>query len=45
MDSTAISLAMTNNLPIVVFDLKKKGNIKKVVCGELIGTYVRGKKK
>lgn len=45
MDSTAISLAMTNNLPIVVFDLKKKGNIKKVVCGEPIGTCVRGKKK
>lgn len=42
MDSTAVSLAMTNHLPIVVFNLRKKGNIKKVVCGEKIGTCVRG---
>jgi uridylate kinase len=42
MDSTAISLCMDNNLPIVVFNLNKKGNIKKVVLGEEIGTIVKG---
>ncbi len=45
MDSTAISLAMTNQLPIIVFDLRKKGNVEKVVCGEPIGTCVRGAEK
>ncbi len=40
MDSTAISLCMDNNLPIIVFNLLKKGNIKRVVCGEKIGTIV-----
>lgn len=40
MDMTAISLAMDNNLPLVVFDLKKKGNIKKVASGETIGTAI-----
>ncbi len=34
MDSTAISLCMENNIPIVVFNLFKKGNLKKVVCGK-----------
>lgn len=42
MDSTAISLCMDNNLPIVVFNLNKKGNIKRVVLGEAIGTIVKG---
>ncbi len=42
MDSTAISLARDNNLPIVVFNLFQKGNIKKVLCGEPIGTRVEG---
>lgn len=42
MDSTAISLCMDNNIPIIVFDLTKEGNIKKVVLGEEIGTFVRG---
>lgn len=41
MDATAISLCMDNNLPIIVFNLKKKGNIEKVVFGEKIGTIVR----
>jgi uridylate kinase len=41
MDMTAISLAMDNNLPLAVFNLKEKGNIKKVVCGENIGTLIR----
>ena len=40
MDMTAISLAMDNHLPLVVFNLKKKGNIKRVGCGEAIGTYI-----
>ncbi len=38
MDSTAVSLCMDNKLPIVVFDLNAPGNIKRVVCGEPIGT-------
>lgn len=41
MDSTAVSMCMDNNLPIVVFDLLKVGNIKKVVLGEKIGTIVQ----
>lgn len=41
MDSTAISLAMDNQLPLVVFNLKTSGNIKKVVCGEKVGTLIR----
>ena len=40
MDSTAISLCMDNKMPIVVFDLFQKGNIRKVVLGENIGTTV-----
>ncbi|HBO97468.1 MAG TPA: UMP kinase [Candidatus Omnitrophica bacterium] len=40
MDSTAISMCMDHNLPIVVFNLKEEGNIKKVVLGEPIGTMV-----
>jgi uridylate kinase len=42
MDATATSLCMDNNLPIVVFDLTRRGNIKKVVLGEPIGTIVKG---
>ena len=42
MDATAISLCMDNNLPIIVFDLKKEGNIKRVITGEKIGTIVKG---
>ena len=40
MDSTAITLCMENTLPIIVFDLHTHGNIKRVVCGEDIGTVV-----
>ncbi len=40
MDSTAISLCMDNALPIVVFNVKKKGNIRKVIEGRNIGTFV-----
>jgi len=40
MDATAVSLCMDNNLPIVVFDMKKKGNIKKAIDGKKIGTTI-----
>ncbi len=40
MDMTAISLAMDNNLPLAVFNLKTRGNIRKVVCGEQVGTRI-----
>ncbi len=42
MDSTAISLCMENNLPIMVFSMMKSGNIKKILEGEQIGTLVEG---
>jgi len=41
MDMTAISLAMDNHLPLVIFNLANKDNIKKVVCGEIVGTQIR----
>lgn len=40
MDTTAISLCMDNNLPIIVFNIKSKGNLLKVVMGESVGTLV-----
>ncbi len=40
MDSTAISLCMDNKLPIVVFNLREPGNIRKVIMGEPVGTTV-----
>jgi uridylate kinase len=40
MDMTAISLAMDNHLPLVIFNLKGKGNIRNVICGENIGTRI-----
>jgi uridylate kinase len=42
MDSTAISLCKDNNIPIIVFDLFGKGNIRRAVMGEQIGTFVGG---
>ncbi len=42
MDSAAISLCMDNGLPIVVFNLLKRHNIKRVVLGEIVGTVVKG---
>ncbi|MCX7832400.1 MAG: UMP kinase [Actinobacteria bacterium] len=44
MDSTAISLCMDNNLPIIVFNLLNKGNIKKVISGEEIGTIINNQR-
>ena len=40
MDATAVSLCKDNTLPIVIFNLKKKGNIKKAVLGQKIGTLI-----
>ncbi len=42
MDATAISLCRANDLPLVVFNLQKTGNIKKVICGQTVGTIVGG---
>ncbi|GAB2722132.1 UMP kinase [Paenibacillus thermoaerophilus] len=42
MDSTASSLCMDNNLPLIVFSITENGNIKRAVMGEKIGTIVRG---
>ena len=42
MDATATSLCMDNKLPIIVFNLMKEGNIKKVIMGEKIGTSIKG---
>jgi len=41
MDSTATSLCMDNKIPIIVFSLKHPENIKRVIFGEKIGTYVK----
>ncbi|MBI3606782.1 MAG: UMP kinase [Nitrospirae bacterium] len=42
MDSTAVTLCMENRLPIIVFNLKERDNIKRIVCGEALGTVVEG---
>lgn len=42
MDSTAASLCMDNGIPIIVFNLQQSGNIRRVIMGEKIGTYVGG---
>ncbi|HUJ68825.1 MAG TPA: UMP kinase, partial [Syntrophorhabdales bacterium] len=42
MDATAISLCMENRLPIVVFNLREKGALRKAAMGESVGTIVRG---
>lgn len=43
MDSTASSLCMDNDIPLIVFSIMENGNIKRAVLGEDIGTVVRGK--
>ena len=40
MDATAVSLCMENKLPILVFNLRDEGNIRRVVTGEPIGTVI-----
>jgi uridylate kinase len=44
MDATAISLCRENNMPILVFNLNRHGNIKRAVLGEKVGTLVHGKR-
>ena len=44
MDSTATSLCMDNNIPLIVFGIDNPGNVKRVVLGEKIGTHVNGEK-
>lgn len=41
MDMTAFTLCMENKLPIIVFDMNKPGNLRKVVMGEKVGTLVQ----
>jgi uridylate kinase len=43
MDSTASSLCMDNNIPLIVFSISENGNIKRAVTGDHIGTLIRGK--
>jgi uridylate kinase len=42
MDSTAVSLCMDNDLPIIVFDINKAGNISRAALGEPVGTLIHG---
>lgn len=44
MDSTATSLCMDNKIPIIVFNIMESGNIRRIIQGEKIGTFVRGGK-
>jgi uridylate kinase len=41
MDMTAITLCKENNVPVIVFDMNKQGNLKKIISGEKIGTLVK----
>ena len=45
LDSTAVSLAMDNDMPIVVFDMTQPGNILRAVRGETIGTRIGGEER
>jgi uridylate kinase len=42
MDMTAFTLCMENKLPIIVFNMNVPGNLRKVACGERVGTLVKG---
>jgi uridylate kinase len=42
MDGTAVALCKDNGLPIMVYDLKQKGNLRRIVMGEKVGTTVKG---
>jgi uridylate kinase len=42
MDATAVSLCMENKIPIVVFNISERGNLRRLICGEEIGTLVKG---
>jgi uridylate kinase len=43
MDTTASSLSMDNDIPLVVFNLNEPSNIKRVVMGEKVGTTIEGR--
>ena len=43
IDATAATLCMDNDLPVVVFKLKESGNIKRIICGDRVGTLMQGK--
>jgi uridylate kinase len=43
MDTTAVTLCMDHDLPIIVFNIKEKGNIKRILTGETIGTVVKNR--
>ena len=43
MDTTATTLCMDNDIPIIVFNINENGNLKKVLSGEKIGTIVENK--
>ena len=43
MDTTAVTLCMDNNMPIVVFDIFESGSLGRVLCGESVGTVIAGK--
>ncbi len=43
MDTTAVTLCMDHDLPIMVFNIKEKGNIKRILFGDPIGTVVKNK--
>jgi uridylate kinase len=45
MDMTSVTLAMGQNLPIIVFSLRKKGNILKVITGQNVGTLISGEER
>ena len=45
MDMTAVTLSMEQNLPIIVLNLRKEGNILRAVLGEKVGTLITGEKK
>lgn len=41
MDLTAIAMCMENKLPVVVFDVTREGNLRKIICGETVGTTIK----
>jgi len=40
LDATAVSLCMDNKIPIIVFNMSVRGNLKKIILGEKVGTYI-----
>ena len=40
MDTTAVSMCKDNNLPMIIFNMNRPGNIRRVICGEKVGSLV-----